>query len=159
MRRCSCQVDLLCKRLFYPVCDLCGALMKSGKPVAGGVAAGFVVGGSLVGDMGQRSVGLQEPQQLVQLRCHDNLGAAVVGASLGCLVGVDGLVLTASAGLYLQGVHAVGLGEDAHYAGGSNDAQVPVVLEDSRVDGHFVGVSFDIDVYLRLRVEHLRQLS
>ena len=82
-----------------------------------------------------------------------------MGASLGCLVGVDRLELSASAGLYLQWIHAIGLGEDAHYAGGSNDAQVPVVLEDSRVDGHFVGVSFDIDVYLRLRVEHLRQLS
>ena len=70
------------------------------KPAARGIGAGFIIFGSLVGEMGQRSVGLQELQQLVQFRCHDNLGAAVVGASLGCLVGVDGLVLSASAGLY-----------------------------------------------------------
>lgn len=104
------------------------------------------------------SVGLQELEQLVQPWCHDDFRAAVVCASLGRLVGIHRFELSASAGLYLQGIDRIGLREDAYYAGGTNDTQVPVVLEDGGVDGHIVGVSLYVYVYLSLLVEHLGQL-
>lgn len=57
---------------------------------------------------------LEHLEQFVEAWSHDNLRTAVASLALGTRVDIDGLELSATARLYLQGIDAIGFGQDAH---------------------------------------------
>lgn len=97
----------------------------------------------------------QHLEQLVQFRRHDNLCAAVLGATFGCFVIGHRHVFSASAGLYLQRVDLVFFNQDTCYGGSADNAQVPVILELCGMNRLVVRMSFNAYINFGLLVQYL----